>query len=73
VRHFTPDLPNGHGRRLSFYSIGTPEVAHLVSNMSAIYSPELSVGYTAACCSDHQVSFIISCMRKRKLTRVALL
>jgi hypothetical protein len=34
--------------------IGTPEVAHLVSNMSAIYSPELSVGYTAACCSDHQ-------------------
>lgn len=34
--------------------IGTPEVAQLVSNMSAIYSPELTVGYTAACCSDHQ-------------------
>ncbi|KAG0707243.1 hypothetical protein DFH29DRAFT_1066453 [Suillus ampliporus] len=34
--------------------IGTSEVAQLVSNMSAIYSPELTVGYTAACCSDHQ-------------------
>ncbi|KAG2355094.1 hypothetical protein BDR07DRAFT_1427259 [Suillus spraguei] len=34
--------------------IGTPEVAQLVSNMSAIYSPELSVGLSAACCSDHQ-------------------
>ncbi|KDQ54540.1 hypothetical protein JAAARDRAFT_38214 [Jaapia argillacea MUCL 33604] len=34
--------------------IGTPEVALLVSNMSSIYSPELQVGYTAACCSDHQ-------------------
>ncbi|KAG1721080.1 uncharacterized protein EDB91DRAFT_1256690 [Suillus paluster] len=34
--------------------IGTVEVAQLVSNMSAIYSPELTVGYTAACCSDHQ-------------------
>ncbi|KAG1789491.1 uncharacterized protein HD556DRAFT_1446895 [Suillus plorans] len=34
--------------------IGTPEVAQLVSRMSAIYSPELTVGYTAACCSDHQ-------------------
>ncbi|KAJ7068617.1 Zn-dependent exopeptidase [Mycena amicta] len=35
-------------------SIGTPEVAQLVANISAIYSPELRVGYTAACCSDHQ-------------------
>ncbi|KAH9916269.1 Zn-dependent exopeptidase [Epithele typhae] len=34
--------------------IGTPEVAQLVSNLSAIYSPELSVGFTPACCSDHQ-------------------
>ncbi|KAG2338935.1 Zn-dependent exopeptidase [Suillus weaverae] len=34
--------------------IGTAEVAQLVSSMSAIYSPELTVGYTAACCSDHQ-------------------
>jgi len=34
--------------------IGTSEVAQLVANMSAIYSPELSVGFTPACCSDHQ-------------------
>jgi hypothetical protein len=34
--------------------IGTPEVAQLVSNVSAIYSPELKVGFTPACCSDHQ-------------------
>jgi Zn-dependent M28 family amino/carboxypeptidase len=35
-------------------SIGTPEVAQLVANFSAIYSPELTVGYTPVCCSDHQ-------------------
>ncbi|KAJ7631753.1 hypothetical protein B0H17DRAFT_1217765 [Mycena rosella] len=35
-------------------SIGTPEVAQLVGNVSRIYSPELLVGFTAACCSDHQ-------------------
>ncbi|RPD60843.1 Zn-dependent exopeptidase [Lentinus tigrinus ALCF2SS1-6] len=34
--------------------IGTPEVAQLVANLSAIYSPELKVGITPACCSDHQ-------------------
>nr|GAT44379.1 Zn-dependent exopeptidase [Mycena chlorophos] len=34
--------------------IGTPEVAQLIANVSALYSPELRVGYTAACCSDHQ-------------------
>ncbi|KIP06642.1 hypothetical protein PHLGIDRAFT_106723 [Phlebiopsis gigantea 11061_1 CR5-6] len=34
--------------------IGTPEVTQLVANLSAIYSPELTVGFTAACCSDHQ-------------------
>ncbi|KAF9006630.1 Zn-dependent exopeptidase [Cyathus striatus] len=34
--------------------IGTPEVTQLVANISAIYSPELVVGYTPACCSDHQ-------------------
>lgn len=34
--------------------IGTPEVAQLVANVSAIYSPELTVGLTTACCSDHQ-------------------
>ncbi|EPQ58122.1 Zn-dependent exopeptidase [Gloeophyllum trabeum ATCC 11539] len=34
--------------------IGTPEVSQLVANLSAIYSPELQVGLTPACCSDHQ-------------------
>ena len=29
-----------------FRSIGTPEVAQLVANLSAIYSPELKVGFT---------------------------
>ncbi|KAJ4479204.1 hypothetical protein J3R30DRAFT_3882692 [Lentinula aciculospora] len=35
-------------------SIGTPEVAQLVANISSLYSPELEVGFTTACCSDHQ-------------------
>jgi len=35
-------------------TIGTPEVAQLVGNITAIYSPELTVGITPACCSDHQ-------------------
>ncbi|KAJ6538480.1 hypothetical protein DFH09DRAFT_1263378 [Mycena vulgaris] len=35
-------------------TIGTPEVAQLVANVSGLYSPELYVGFTAACCSDHQ-------------------
>ncbi|KAI0029712.1 hypothetical protein K488DRAFT_55777 [Vararia minispora EC-137] len=34
--------------------IGTPEVTQLVANISAIYSPELKVGFSPACCSDHQ-------------------
>ncbi|KAF8806339.1 Zn-dependent exopeptidase [Phlegmacium glaucopus] len=34
--------------------IGSTEVTQLVANISAIYSPELTVGYTSACCSDHQ-------------------
>ncbi|KAL0580744.1 hypothetical protein V5O48_001302 [Marasmius crinis-equi] len=34
--------------------IGTPEVAQLVADVSALYSPELTVGFTPACCSDHQ-------------------
>ncbi|KAF5333206.1 hypothetical protein D9611_002532 [Ephemerocybe angulata] len=37
--------------------IGTPDVTNLVGNISALYSPELTVGYSSACCSDHQ-SFI---------------
>jgi len=34
--------------------IGTSEVAQLLANASHLYSPELSVGITTACCSDHQ-------------------
>ncbi|KAF8076678.1 hypothetical protein FPV67DRAFT_1405797 [Lyophyllum atratum] len=34
--------------------IGSPIVTQLVANVSAIYSPELHVGFTPACCSDHQ-------------------
>ncbi|KZT61658.1 Zn-dependent exopeptidase [Calocera cornea HHB12733] len=35
-------------------TIGSAAAAYLVANMSAIYAPELTVGYTYACCSDHQ-------------------
>ncbi|KAF7775732.1 hypothetical protein Agabi119p4_4125 [Agaricus bisporus var. burnettii] len=35
-------------------TIGTPEATQLVANISGLYSRELTVGYTAACCSDHQ-------------------
>lgn len=34
--------------------IGSPLAAQLVSNISAIYAPELKVGYSPVCCSDHQ-------------------
>ncbi|KAI0256304.1 hypothetical protein BJV78DRAFT_1170835 [Lactifluus subvellereus] len=34
--------------------VGTPEVTQLVANISTLYSPELVVGFTLACCSDHQ-------------------
>ena len=34
-------------------------MAQLVSNVSALYVPELTVGTTSACCSDHQ-SFLES-------------
>ncbi|KAF9238333.1 hypothetical protein BU15DRAFT_75268 [Melanogaster broomeanus] len=39
---------------LPFFGIGTQEVTDLVAKIAAIYSPERTVGYTAACCSDHQ-------------------
>lgn len=39
---------------LPFRSIGTPEVAYLVANVSSLYSPELELGFTRVCCSDHQ-------------------
>lgn len=35
-------------------TIELPEAGWLVANVSAIYSPDLVVGRTAACCSDHQ-------------------
>ncbi|KAG6817893.1 hypothetical protein H0H87_001725 [Tephrocybe sp. NHM501043] len=34
--------------------IGSAVITQLVANVSAIYSPELHVGFTPACCSDHQ-------------------
>ncbi|KZS88805.1 Zn-dependent exopeptidase [Sistotremastrum niveocremeum HHB9708] len=34
--------------------IGTPEVATLLTNISSLYAPNLYVGPTRACCSDHQ-------------------
>ncbi|KAH7882167.1 hypothetical protein F5I97DRAFT_1817774 [Phlebopus sp. FC_14] len=51
LAYHAPDEPPQLG--LPLY-IGTPEVTQLVANISAIYSPELTVGFTAACCSDHQ-------------------
>ncbi|TRM68225.1 hypothetical protein BD626DRAFT_545402 [Schizophyllum amplum] len=35
-------------------TIGSPEVASLVAEIAALYVPELTVGTTRACCSDHQ-------------------
>ncbi|KIR40601.1 aminopeptidase [Cryptococcus deuterogattii 99/473] len=37
--------------------IHLPEASYLIGNLSQLYSPELVVGKTAACCSDHQ-SFV---------------
>ncbi|GAA5927185.1 hypothetical protein JCM3775_002471 [Rhodotorula graminis] len=37
--------------------IGLEVAGHLVGNYSELYVPELVVGYTPACCSDHQ-SFV---------------
>ena len=34
---------------MTISSIGTPEVTQLVANLSAIYSPELVVGFTSVC------------------------
>ncbi|KAJ7639178.1 Zn-dependent exopeptidase [Roridomyces roridus] len=51
LAYHVPDEPPQLGLPAT---IGTPEVTQLVANVSALYSPELRVGYTAACCSDHQ-------------------
>ncbi|KAF9528013.1 hypothetical protein CPB83DRAFT_855186 [Crepidotus variabilis] len=34
--------------------IGTPEVTELVGKAASLYSPELTIGLSSACCSDHQ-------------------
>jgi hypothetical protein len=47
--------------------IGSRLAAQLVSNISAIYAPELTVGYTSVCCSDHQ-SFYLNGMTLCALT-----
>jgi len=39
----------------SVNSIGTPEVAQLVANVSAMYSPELVVGFTPVCLQSSTV------------------
>lgn len=46
-----PDEPRQLGLPAT---IETAEASWLVGNLSNIYSPELIVGRTAACCSDHQ-------------------
>ncbi|KAK4687842.1 hypothetical protein P7C73_g2269, partial [Tremellales sp. Uapishka_1] len=35
-------------------SIHLPEATYLIGNLSHLYAPELVVGRTASCCSDHQ-------------------
>lgn len=35
-------------------SIALPEASDLLRSLSRLYAPELVVGLTAACCSDHQ-------------------
>jgi len=46
---------SGERAQLAFPdTIGTLEVAWLVANVSSLYSPELKLGVTPACCSDHQ-------------------
>ncbi|KAF9791293.1 hypothetical protein BJ322DRAFT_1040893 [Thelephora terrestris] len=44
----------GEPAQLAFPKIGTGEVVDLISKVASIYSPELVVGSTPACCSDHQ-------------------
>jgi hypothetical protein len=41
--------PNTQHSTRSVNSIGTPEVTQLVANVSAIYTPELVVGFTPVC------------------------
>jgi hypothetical protein len=40
--------------RVRLHRIGKLEVTQLVSNLFSLYAPELTVGYTAACCSNRQ-------------------
>lgn len=38
--------------------LSTESATGLVRKIAGIYQPELQVGFTPACCSDHQVSTI---------------
>jgi len=51
IAYRAPEEPPQLGLPLRY---ATPEVTQLVANISAIYSPELTVGFTSVCCSDHQ-------------------
>ena len=53
-------LQDTHTYPMQLIRIGTAEVTQLVANLSAIYSRELKVGFTPACCSDHQVRPILA-------------
>ncbi|KAI5984794.1 Zn-dependent exopeptidase [Pisolithus marmoratus] len=53
LAYHVPDEPPQLGLA-QLWVIGTPEVTQLVGNISAIYSPELTLGFTVVCCSDHQ-------------------
>jgi hypothetical protein len=35
-------------------SVGTIELTQLVSNLCSLHARELTIGYMAACCSDHR-------------------
>lgn len=37
--------------------VGTSEVTHLVTNISAIYTSELTVRSSAVCCSDQLIQY----------------
>lgn len=50
---FSP-LPTSTHWLYAHGSIDLPEASYLVANISQMYAPELVVGRTAACCSDHQ-------------------
>jgi len=44
----------GEPPQMGIPTIGDPELITYLTNISSLYSPELTVGPTRACCSDHQ-------------------